>query len=77
MERHTVKNKKLLVNDRLKLLFDNVENLLEISPLAGLGMKYGDVPRGGLITGTRFVNFVEEFWYKNFDLCLTYLYNEN
>ena len=42
VERHTVKNKKLLVNDRLKLLFDNVEDLLEISPLAGLGMKYGD-----------------------------------
>lgn len=50
VERHTVKNKKLLVTDRLKLLFDKFEDVLEVMPLAGFGMKYGDVPRAGVLT---------------------------
>jgi len=54
IERHSKKNKKLLVEDRLRLIFDEGECTLEVSPLAGIGMKYGDVPRGGLITGMRF-----------------------
>lgn len=51
VERHTVKNKKLLVTDRLKLLFDKFEDVLEVMPLAGLGMKYGDIPRAGVLSG--------------------------
>jgi len=51
IERHTVKNKKLLVGDRLALLFDNPNDVLELSPLAGLGMKYGNIPRAGVVSG--------------------------
>lgn len=51
VERHTVRNKKLLVTDRLKLLFDKFEDILEVMPLAGLGMKYGDIPRAGILSG--------------------------
>lgn len=51
VERHTVKNKKLLVTDRLKLLFDKFEDVLEVMPLAGFGMKYGDIPRAGVLSG--------------------------
>ena len=51
VERHTLKNKKLLVKDRLALLFDNVNDVLELSPLAGLDMPYGNVPRAGIVTG--------------------------
>jgi hypothetical protein len=53
VERHTVKNKKLLVSDRLALLFDDAAEVLELSPLSGLGMKYGDIPRAGIISGTK------------------------
>lgn len=49
IERHTRKNKKLLVSERLKLLFDNVDDVLEVMPLAGMGMKYGDIPRAGVL----------------------------
>jgi len=51
IERHTRKNKKLLVSERLKLLFDNVDDVLEVMPLAGMGMKYGDIPRAGVLAG--------------------------
>ncbi|XP_032073678.1 methylcrotonoyl-CoA carboxylase beta chain, mitochondrial-like isoform X3 [Thamnophis elegans] len=47
---HTQRTKKLLVHERLKLLLDD-ESFLELSPLAGLNMPYGDVPAGGCITG--------------------------
>ncbi|XP_007433639.1 methylcrotonoyl-CoA carboxylase beta chain, mitochondrial-like [Python bivittatus] len=47
---HTQKKKKLLVHERLKLLLDE-ESFLELSPLAGLDMPYGDVPAAGCITG--------------------------
>ncbi|XP_058030389.1 methylcrotonoyl-CoA carboxylase beta chain, mitochondrial-like isoform X2 [Ahaetulla prasina] len=47
---HTQRKKKLLVHERLKLLLDD-ESFLELSPLAGLDMPYGDVPAGGCITG--------------------------
>ena len=49
--RHTQKQKKLLVTDRLKLLLDENSDFLELSMTAGLGMEYGDVPRAGIITG--------------------------
>uniref|UniRef100_H9GHW7 methylcrotonoyl-CoA carboxylase n=3 Tax=Anolis carolinensis TaxID=28377 RepID=H9GHW7_ANOCA len=48
--RHTQKNKKLLVRERLRMLLDD-EHFLELSPFAGLGMPYGDVPAGGCLTG--------------------------
>uniref|UniRef100_A0A670YHN2 methylcrotonoyl-CoA carboxylase n=1 Tax=Pseudonaja textilis TaxID=8673 RepID=A0A670YHN2_PSETE len=47
---HTQTKKKLLVHERLKLLLDD-ESFLELSPLAGLNMPYGDIPAGGCITG--------------------------
>ncbi|MFT7808889.1 methylcrotonoyl-CoA carboxylase beta chain, mitochondrial-like isoform X1 [Arapaima gigas] len=48
--RHTQRNKKLLVRDRLRLLLDE-EGYLELSPFAGLGMPYGDIPSAGCVTG--------------------------
>ncbi|XP_035747710.1 methylcrotonoyl-CoA carboxylase beta chain, mitochondrial-like isoform X3 [Egretta garzetta] len=48
--RHTQRNQKLFVRERLKLLLDD-ESFLELSPLAGLNMPYGDVPAAGCLTG--------------------------
>ncbi|XP_015211971.1 biotin-dependent 3-methylcrotonyl-coenzyme A carboxylase beta1 subunit [Lepisosteus oculatus] len=48
--RHTQRNKKLFVRERLRLLLDD-EDYLELSPFAGLGMPYGDVPSAGCISG--------------------------
>ncbi|XP_040421673.1 methylcrotonoyl-CoA carboxylase beta chain, mitochondrial-like isoform X1 [Cygnus olor] len=48
--RHTQRNKKLFVRERLKFLLDD-ESFLELSPLAGLNMPYGDVPAAGCLTG--------------------------
>lgn len=48
--RHTQRNKKLLVRERLKRLLDD-ETFLELSPFAGLGLSYGDVPSAGCLTG--------------------------
>ncbi|XP_034035339.1 methylcrotonoyl-coenzyme A carboxylase 2 isoform X2 [Thalassophryne amazonica] len=48
--RHTQRNKKLLVRERLHLLLDD-DDFLELSPLAGLGLPYGDIPAAGAITG--------------------------
>ncbi|XP_072129944.1 biotin-dependent 3-methylcrotonyl-coenzyme A carboxylase beta1 subunit isoform X2 [Mobula birostris] len=48
--RHTKKNKKLLVRERLRLLLDT-EEILELSPFAGMGMPYGDIPAAGCLTG--------------------------
>ncbi|XP_049910655.1 methylcrotonoyl-CoA carboxylase beta chain, mitochondrial-like isoform X1 [Epinephelus moara] len=53
--RHTQRNKKLLVRDRLRLLLDN-EDFLELSPLAGLGLPYGDIPSAGCLTGIGRIN---------------------
>ncbi|XP_069498033.1 probable methylcrotonoyl-CoA carboxylase beta chain, mitochondrial isoform X2 [Ambystoma mexicanum] len=48
--RHTQRNKKLLVRERLQMILDD-EAFLELSPLAGLGLPYGDVPSSGCLTG--------------------------
>ncbi|XP_069794518.1 probable methylcrotonoyl-CoA carboxylase beta chain, mitochondrial isoform X3 [Narcine bancroftii] len=48
--RHTQRNEKLLVRERLRLLLDK-EEILELSPFAGLGMPYGDIPAAGCLTG--------------------------
>ncbi|XP_051868794.1 methylcrotonoyl-coenzyme A carboxylase 2 isoform X2 [Pristis pectinata] len=55
--RHTQRNKKLLVRERLRLLLDT-EEILELSPFAGMGMPYGDIPAAGCITGIGKVNGV-------------------
>ncbi|GFY53772.1 methylcrotonoyl-CoA carboxylase beta chain, mitochondrial [Trichonephila inaurata madagascariensis] len=51
IHRHTVKNKKILVRDRLKLLFDPDSPFLEIGLFAGLFMDYGTIPTAGIVTG--------------------------
>ncbi|XP_002739855.2 putative methylcrotonoyl-CoA carboxylase beta chain, mitochondrial [Saccoglossus kowalevskii] len=57
IERHTKKNKKLLVRDRIKLLVDNDgEDFLELSPLAGFGLEYGDVPAAGSVSGIGWIH---------------------
>ncbi|XP_061831519.1 biotin-dependent 3-methylcrotonyl-coenzyme A carboxylase beta1 subunit [Nerophis lumbriciformis] len=53
--RHTQRNKKLLVRDRLSLLLDD-EDFLELSPFAGLGLPYGDIPSAGCLTGVGKIN---------------------
>ncbi|XP_045911905.1 methylcrotonoyl-coenzyme A carboxylase 2 isoform X3 [Micropterus dolomieu] len=50
--RHTQRNRKLLVRDRLRLLLDD-EDFLELSPFAGLGLPYGDIPSAGCLTGQK------------------------
>lgn len=50
--RHTQKNRKLLVRDRLRLLLDD-EDFFELSPFAGLGLPYGDIPSAGCLTGQK------------------------
>ncbi|KAK3091795.1 hypothetical protein FSP39_022676 [Pinctada imbricata] len=61
--RHTVKQKKLLVQDRLRLLLDDDSDFFELSLTAGLGMEYGDVPRAGMITGVNYYVECLLCWY--------------
>lgn len=51
IERHTVKQKKMLATERLKHFLDEESDFLELSMVAGLQMEYGDIPRAGIITG--------------------------
>ncbi|XP_035208733.1 methylcrotonoyl-CoA carboxylase beta chain, mitochondrial-like isoform X2 [Stegodyphus dumicola] len=51
IHRHTVVNKKLLVRDRLKLLFDPDSPFLEIGLFAGMSMDYGHIPAAGSVAG--------------------------
>lgn len=51
IERHTQRNKKMVIEDRVKELIDEDTPFLELSPLAGFMMEYGTVPRAGIITG--------------------------
>lgn len=53
--RHTQRNKKLLVRDRLRLLLDD-DDFLELSAFAGLGLPYGDIPSAGCLTGIGRIN---------------------
>ncbi|KAJ8408468.1 hypothetical protein AAFF_G00258820 [Aldrovandia affinis] len=53
--RHTQRNKKLLVRERLRLLLDE-EEYLELSAFAGLGLPYGDIPSAGCLTGIGKIN---------------------
>ncbi|XP_035508756.1 methylcrotonoyl-coenzyme A carboxylase 2 isoform X2 [Morone saxatilis] len=55
MTRHTQRNRKVLVRDRLRLLLDD-EDFLELSSFAGLGLPYGDIPSAGCLTGIGRIN---------------------
>jgi len=52
IERHVVKNKKVLVRDRIKMLIDPETEFLELGQLVGYNLDYGDVPAGGIVTGS-------------------------
>ncbi|XP_038068954.1 methylcrotonoyl-CoA carboxylase beta chain, mitochondrial-like [Patiria miniata] len=58
MERHVKANKKLFVQDRLRLLLDEYsdDTFLEIGTLAGFGMPYGDIPGASVVTGVGKIN---------------------
>lgn len=60
--RHTQRNKKLLVRERLRLLLDD-EDFLELSPFAGLGLPYGDIPSAGCLTGQKSQTTSLSSWY--------------
>ena len=51
IEHHVKRNKKMMVEDRVKELLDENSPFLELSPLAGFMMEYGTVPRAGALTG--------------------------
>lgn len=51
IERHTKRNKKLLVRDRLSKLLDEGTEFLEFSQFAGLNLEYGNVPCAGVVSG--------------------------
>ncbi|XP_026783671.3 methylcrotonoyl-coenzyme A carboxylase 2 [Pangasianodon hypophthalmus] len=53
--RHTQRNKKVLVRDRLQMLLDD-DDYLELSPFAGMGLPYGDIPSAGCLTGIGKIN---------------------
>lgn len=53
IERHTKRNRKLLVQDRIKLLFDEGSDMLELCAITGSKMEYADVPGSGTVTGNR------------------------
>ncbi|TRY88666.1 hypothetical protein DNTS_025686 [Danionella cerebrum] len=53
--RHTQRNRKILVRDRLRMLLDD-EDYLELSPFAGLGLPYGDISSAGCLTGIGKIN---------------------
>lgn len=66
VQRHTLKQKKLLATERLRLLLDDEDDFLELGLSAGLGMPYGDVPRAGMISGILSVvllNLLDNFVY--------------
>ncbi|UYV64270.1 hypothetical protein LAZ67_3000113 [Cordylochernes scorpioides] len=50
IQRHTVRNKKLLPRVRLNMIRDPDSLFLELGVLVGLGMDYGHVPAGGLVS---------------------------
>ena len=59
-ERHTVKNGKLLVRDRLERLLDRGTDFLELSAHAGFQLYSGEtVSAGGVLTGIGTINGVQ------------------
>ncbi|CAB1331942.1 unnamed protein product, partial [Coregonus sp. 'balchen'] len=55
VKRHTQRNKKMLVTARLRMLLDD-GYYLELSPFAGMGLPYGDIPSAGCVTGIGQIN---------------------
>uniref|UniRef100_A0A671QKJ0 methylcrotonoyl-CoA carboxylase n=1 Tax=Sinocyclocheilus anshuiensis TaxID=1608454 RepID=A0A671QKJ0_9TELE len=55
LEHKEKRNRKVLVRDRLRMLLDD-EDYLELSPFAGLGLPYGDIPSAGCLTGSGQMN---------------------
>ena len=51
IERHINVNKKMLVRERLSKLLDDDYPFLELAPLAGHNLEYGDVPGAGSVVG--------------------------
>ena len=51
IEKHVVKNKKILARDRIRHILDDDSEFFEVSTTAGLGLDYGDVPGAGTVTG--------------------------
>lgn len=79
--RHTKRNRKLLVRDRLRLLLDD-EDFLELSPIAGMGLPYGDIPAAGCLTGEthgnyNYVGYPDTLFYIGQYFCLCIRYRQN
>ena len=55
IDRHVKYNKKITAWDRLRMLFDDYDSVLEVAPLAGMGMEYGNVPRAGVLAGDIYI----------------------
>ncbi|XP_072537779.1 biotin-dependent 3-methylcrotonyl-coenzyme A carboxylase beta1 subunit [Salminus brasiliensis] len=53
--RHTQRNKKVLVRDRILMLLDD-EDYLELSPFAGMSLPYGEILSAGCLTGVGKIN---------------------
>ena len=51
IDRHVKVNKKLLLKDRLAAILDPGSEFLELSPLAGFSLEYGEIQRAGILTG--------------------------
>merc|ERR1719400_2708474 len=49
--RHVKLNRKVLARDRINALIDPETEMWELGMTAGLGLEYGDVPCGGVVTG--------------------------
>ena len=50
MERHTVKNKKVFVRERIARIADEGCEMLELGATCGMGLDYGNVPCAGGLT---------------------------
>ena len=59
IERHVVKNKKMLARDRIRRILDPGTELWELGMTAGLGLEYGDVPTAGTVAGVGKVHGID------------------
>jgi len=59
IERHVVKNKKMLARDRIRRILDPGSELWELGMTAGLGLEYGDVPTAGTVAGVGKVHGID------------------
>merc|ERR1719400_1246724 len=57
--RHVKLNKKVLARDRINALIDPETEMWELGMTAGLGLEYGDVPCGGVVTGVGKIHGVD------------------